>query len=369
MEDTNASSVRLPQAMCDRRQQLEWAPPTWMGDVCEAILHKPYCHLRLLGSHNSGSYAITKDSPFSSQAPGIFSRSGVKVLARSMLAKVCADWAKTQSLNILQQLLGGVRYYDLRIVWERARDSFSGRWWIMHTLHSVPLSDAIRDIATFYLSDASRAAEVITLDFQHVYCRADDKGPATASLLADLDPIAPLLIDPRRLNMHSTMKAIWANPCRIFAVFPQYVCDWFDARCASLHSREGSVYSVWHNCNSKQQLLALLTLQSTGADCVPEAASHRLSVMQAVLTIRGGDVVAGVMPNAQRFTVADLAEEVNSDSLKCFAMAHLQKQPAPGVLMLDFVERGSCSVALPQPQNTQVMMAPIQLCVMLNFVA
>ena len=122
-------------------------PSDWVTELYKGRPETLISELILPGTHDSGSYKITADSPPASGAPSLYSRFG----------GVAASWAKTQDKDLGQQLLDGIRYLDLRI------DEYEGELVLIHGLVSCPLKAELLGVRDFA---KKHPKEPVVLDIQ-----------------------------------------------------------------------------------------------------------------------------------------------------------------------------------------------------------
>ena len=97
------------------------------------------------GTHNSGTYKITKKSKLAPLERKIF----------KLAKKTVARWGKTQKHNIFTQLTHGIRHIDLRV--QRDKKTFV----IVHGLISVPLLSILNDLKKWALK---RPKEIVFIE-------------------------------------------------------------------------------------------------------------------------------------------------------------------------------------------------------------
>ena len=119
----------------------------WVEELFQAQPETRLVDLILPGTHDSGSYAITKASPPAPGAPASYAQVGL----------IAAKWAKTQDQTLEEQLRGGIRYLDLRVA------DFEDRLVLVHGLVSCDLDDALAGVRRF---TAEHPKEPILLDLQ-----------------------------------------------------------------------------------------------------------------------------------------------------------------------------------------------------------
>src|SRR3990167_133211 len=134
----------------------------WMSQIPNDRI---FNQLMIPGTHDSGTYAITKDSKFSlspDDALPIWVEAISNILPPSLVQAITANWSKTQPKSITDQLNAGIRYFDCRV------DLFptDNHFYLSHTLLGVPLADALQQVQEFV---AQHPSEIILLDMNHVF--------------------------------------------------------------------------------------------------------------------------------------------------------------------------------------------------------
>jgi hypothetical protein len=152
---------------------------SWMGTMAKSIQHKMLCRVGLPGTHDSGTFQFKESlgaSPDSDLTMSIQDkleggsdggRRGLlgsigSVINDHILSKVFSSLCKTQHKSIREQLDGGIRYLDLRIV----RHAESGKFYTCHGVYCVDMDDVIREVNDF-LNTNKR--EIVLLDINHLF--------------------------------------------------------------------------------------------------------------------------------------------------------------------------------------------------------
>lgn len=115
----------------------------WMSYFQNKSIHE----LVIPGSHDSFAYDFKILGPNESGMPRI----------ANLFIKL---WAKCQSKTIYEQLLMGIRYFDIRIT------KYNGEYYTIHSLIAIPVNQIIHDILLFI---DTFPTEKIILDFNHLY--------------------------------------------------------------------------------------------------------------------------------------------------------------------------------------------------------
>ncbi|XP_065220121.1 PI-PLC X domain-containing protein 2 [Planococcus citri] len=138
--------------------KLSLANANWMKDLDPRLKDVSICYLAIPGSHDSLSYSITRQNGLSPDAPNI-----AKIFGRflgSFMGRITFNWCVTQSLDIKQQFLFGIRYFDIRT----ARKG--SKLLACHGLYGMEVIDALEEINECL---NEHPEEVVILDFQHIY--------------------------------------------------------------------------------------------------------------------------------------------------------------------------------------------------------
>ena len=126
------------------------------------------------------------------------------------MGEVIYRWSKTQELNITQQLLHGVRYFDLRVAVDK-----NNRARIVHGLLGGELDDILQQFKEFL---QTHAREVVLVDFSNVH-RNKKEGEAVDELIVDkvTKQWSQLLCPPSLVDesLHEARK----KQCQIFVFY------------------------------------------------------------------------------------------------------------------------------------------------------
>ncbi|XP_038222736.1 PI-PLC X domain-containing protein 3 isoform X1 [Zerene cesonia] len=134
----------------------------WMGELPEQIKNVPFIYLAIPGSHDSMTYGITRSSGLAPDAEPVLKR--LYPLFKGTILR----WTITQSIDAYQQLLIGIRYFDLRLATKTGEE----RFYFTHGVYAGEITEPLHQIKQFA---TSHPGEVIILDLQHFYgFTADD---------------------------------------------------------------------------------------------------------------------------------------------------------------------------------------------------
>ncbi|CAH1388745.1 unnamed protein product [Nezara viridula] len=118
--------------------------PTWMNDIRNDIENLSLGDIFIPGTHDSASYVISKTA---------------------YLENILQKYVYTQDVSVLEQLMMGVRYLDLRIgFYNHTLGEPPFNWWCNHDFMPVqPLSGVFKQIKQFVIN----TNEIVIVDFHH----------------------------------------------------------------------------------------------------------------------------------------------------------------------------------------------------------
>ncbi|XP_057664806.1 PI-PLC X domain-containing protein 3-like [Diorhabda carinulata] len=131
----------------------------WMSLIPQELRRMPIINIAIPGSHDSFTANITSNSDISPDAEEIVKE--LSVLG-PIFKEVIARWSKTQCYLANDQLIRGIRYFDLRTSTKEGTDDL----YIVHTLYSVPIQTCLDEINSFL---DLHPKEVVIMDFQHFF--------------------------------------------------------------------------------------------------------------------------------------------------------------------------------------------------------
>lgn len=285
--------------------------PTWMQDLRNASPSFGNCPLNYLvipGTHDSGTYGITPDSPASPDAPtvltaikeatntpaaallmlipgiGAIAAAAIEIYAKTHIDEITAGWASAQGRTIAQQLRSGIRYLDLRV----SRNN-SGEFWIVHSKYSIPLSQVLDAVATFL---TQQPEEIVLLDFNHFYNCVGYYPELVAAIEASL---GPWMASKLQFSPSSPLNALWSTSARAIVFLhdsnsASYIEP--DATWPRLWSNapDTTISSIWPNTAS------LSALQSKLAGYIQDRPTTGFFILQGILTPDVTTIVEGVLP-------------------------------------------------------------------------
>ena len=217
----------LPPVWGQQEQRPSPDTAAWVGQVFRHRGDTRVVDLILPGSHDAGSFAITKESKAAPGTPAAYTRFG----------SMAAGWARTQEQDLEHQLRGGIRYLDLRIA------HVDGQLVLVHGLVSCPLKGALEGVRRFA---RAHPRELVLLDMQAMPGAASHDG---------LDRLLFGTLGSHLVNLGGEVKAwtlsrIWKTK-RSLVVLSR---DGGFAKRRKAYRKRGDLDSVWANAQDQETL-------------------------------------------------------------------------------------------------------------------
>ncbi|RXG51417.1 PI-PLC X domain-containing protein 3 [Armadillidium vulgare] len=129
---------------------------SWMTNLPLSLRNIPLHHLYIPGSHDSFSYDLQKnavgpDAPFY-----VSCLSPIPCYIKNVFLR----WFTTQNTSVYEQLMHGIRYFDIRVAVKNKK------FYFVHALLGSQLPPLLMEMRKF-LDD--HRGEVVLLDFQHLF--------------------------------------------------------------------------------------------------------------------------------------------------------------------------------------------------------
>lgn len=216
----------------------------WMSN----FQYKSILDLVIPGSHDSFAYNMMITGPNTNNMPKLFNL-------------FINFWSKTQNKTIHEQLMMGIRYFDLRIT------KYNGNFYTIHSLISISLEDVLIPIIEFV---KRYPTEKIILDFNHLYL--EDRNEFKEYIMQRLDGLMIVNSYDNRTKMLNQLDG------SIFVFMSGVSNDYI--------ALTDEISSYWHDTNKIIQLVQ---------DIKNEPISNDLSVCQGILTPIQSDVILGII--------------------------------------------------------------------------
>ncbi|KAL9647266.1 hypothetical protein ABK040_012617 [Willaertia magna] len=124
-------------------------------------------------------------------------------------------WSKSQNCNVLQQLINGIRYFDIRVC---CKKNFGGKvdeLFTCHNLLSEKIENIFKQIKKFIFEISKN--EFIILDFNHFYDMTSDNHEQLIQLIKN--NFDTILIKPNEFKLTDKLSKLWETNKRIFIFY------------------------------------------------------------------------------------------------------------------------------------------------------
>lgn len=287
---------------------------TWMADMARQIATVPLNRVVLPGTHDAGTCDITEESKF---IPNITQEPFLKDLIKahealfsksSLVRRIAAKWAKAQPTSIAQQLVDGIRYFDLRPGYDDEDDRFK----IHHGLFSTNIDDVLQAFKEF---TEQYPQEIIVISFKIFVNMDQDKH---ARLIHDVSTVlGDCLISRKKISTTSTLQDIWNTK-------KQIVCLYGDNNYLKndyLWSYN-TIHTVWPNTTDlsifKQKLTEALTQRPESDANFFDLGCSLTPQIETIVKGQAGEIFGVLLPGRTNAidSLEELAEQANPTVVK-----------------------------------------------------
>ncbi|XP_065643940.1 PI-PLC X domain-containing protein 2 isoform X1 [Hydra vulgaris] len=293
---------------------------TWMSDLPSQIVQKvPINQLAIPGSHDAGAFYLDRKSPICPDEP-----SAIKALGK-YFKNIVIEWSLTQCYPIKQQLILGVRYFDMRTGYLNSKNDF----FFVHGCYGFQMFSLLQVIADFC---EIYPKEVVIVDFQEFH----EFTPKLHEIFAD----NVVKIFKGKLYSYvvgngasSTLQEIWATGKQIIV---RYNND-FSPQSYPEFWASNTLYSPWRNTSSTSKLIKFLD------ERLNEYSAKQLSVFQAILTPQTNDILKGLLCCCcSPHKLSKLDEKLKTPITNWLDKVYTSKMKGVNIFMCDFIANDGC---------------------------
>jgi len=131
------------------------SPVAWITNALHALGNRRLNQITMPGTHNSATYSLNHSSHYAVDQPKL-----VTCPAPWPVSYYIARWSKTQDKSIAEQLRDGVRYFDIRVAYQK-KDFYA-----CHGMLADKISTILETVVEF---SNEFPREPVILDFNHFY--------------------------------------------------------------------------------------------------------------------------------------------------------------------------------------------------------
>ncbi|XP_066248748.1 PI-PLC X domain-containing protein 3-like [Euwallacea similis] len=253
----------------------------WMSQLPEDLKKIPLNYLAIPGTHDSFTADITNSSKVSPDGEDILRA----LESLTIVREVMANWSKTQTFNVVEQLEAGIRFFDLRF----CLNSDDEHLYFCHGLYSTEVRSVLTNISSYLDSHPN---EVVILDCQHFYNFTDTTHSEVIQMLKD--SLGNKLI-PHQSSMSSlTLKNLALVKQQVLVVYRD------DSQSGeSLLWPSDSFPTPWYNTMNSTYLISKLT---EGLNTRSSSSGY---IGQLLLTPQISDILEGLLTTLKQKCAVD----------------------------------------------------------------
>ncbi|KAG2377673.1 hypothetical protein C9374_009189 [Naegleria lovaniensis] len=197
----------------------------WMAEHYEQLKNKTLNQVLLPGTHDSLTYDINF---YNNRSALMFSNDidsmllklfNLPFVSKPFMYMIMVPWANTQSCHVTQQLMHGIRYFDIRICKDEREPLVQNRFKSCHNYFGSYISEVLEQVVDF-LTNVS-PYEFLVLDFNHFYGMDADDHEFFANYIATT--LNHLLVQPSQFEMQTKLENLWKTSKRIYAFYSENV--------------------------------------------------------------------------------------------------------------------------------------------------
>lgn len=287
-----------------------------MSCLPEEAVTRPLITLAMPGSHDSFAYELRDDCPVANDKSRLVQGVGRLRAFRRMIRR----WATTQRSTVMDQLLAGVRYFDVRLTVPQTSKLDGIR--VVHGLYGDRIEQYLVKVNEF-LEDHPK--EIVILDFNHLY---DFDDVTYNNFLQILQNTFHSKLCPREGDLRKiTLSSMWNTGYQVIAISAN---EKKTNRSTPWMWDSGCIVSPYANVNQINSLFEFLK-RTLKEHC--KEGNNVFYVTQAVLTAKWTDISFHPFSTLEQYCASKCTEET---------VKWIKKYDRPSnfnIIICDFVER------------------------------
>ena len=189
-------------------RELDTPYESWIGDNLPYLANKSLKQLTLPGTHDSASYNLTERYMPNSVSDIMAELIWVADHLYIPIETVIENWAISHDRTISQQLMEGIRYFDIRAGW----DNETQTWRAFHLLIGNSIETILTDIKSFL---DSHPYEILIIEISHFDGEPSDEN--IQHLQNTILQIFQNMLIPSYFPLSSSLETILSNNYRVLA--------------------------------------------------------------------------------------------------------------------------------------------------------
>ena len=289
----------------------------WMADQERLIQQRRLSDIFIPGSHDSATYRL--EQKFGKNQDMTSKLNVLRYfLVGFAVTKIAEKWAKAQDLSIYDQLLNGVRYLDLRIIFRDSKKKF----YTVHGLYGPSLDSILQQIARFL---TEHPKEILIIQVGDLGYMPKGKNSHIDLVNQLRQSLGQWLVPNNSVALNKSIQELWKTNQRIVLIYN----DSLVATEPDLFPRK-FINSYWANSDNPRDLKTSLdgNLKNRGQQ------DGVFYVIQAQMTPGTETIKRSFKPFYRGYkSLKDMAVAVDREFPKWLAdWSHFQ----PSIIMTDF---------------------------------
>ncbi|XP_054163437.1 PI-PLC X domain-containing protein 3-like [Oppia nitens] len=295
----------------------------WMTNISTKLQDIAIWKLTIPGSHDSGSYGLDIDLGISPDRPDLENSFWVN-LCKCFSLPTIHRWTKTQTLDVTNQLLAGIRYIDLRI----ASKVDDNNYYFCHGLYGPQVDNILQEINAFLEMNPQ---EIVFIDFQHFYKLSDEDHKQLIGKIMSIFDHKLVPYSSQTMMDKITLKYLWQRRQQVFVYYRNESARMeaptlWPSRCLP---------NPWANTMSREKLTKFLDFH------IADRPLNNMYVTQAILTPSNSYVGLHFFSSLE----TDLADICNI-RINEWMNGKSAGAKGPNIVMSDFIEWSNYEIPL-----------------------
>lgn len=294
----------------------------WMANLSPGLQRTPIKYLAIPGSHDSGTYSLDKaDENIYVNKYTKYLQEANNISGKGALNTVVYRWSKTQNLNFSQQLLLGVRYFDIRIAMD---DNGNAR--VVHGLFGASLESILLQIKNFL---SLHQKEVVLLDISNIHRNKNEEILLENAIIRDIFNTFNSTLCKAKLVDKSLLN-VWKSNCQVFFFYGPQTNKTYGGRAPYVFPK-ALIWSPFEYKPFAQPSQWIKFLNQTYR--MPSSHFH---VVQGIMQPHWVEIVAGGMSNSA--TLKDWVSDQASSELVKWLNGKRNGKDGVKIVIADFIE-------------------------------
>jgi hypothetical protein len=294
----------------------------WMGESISKIGDKSLKQLTLPGSHDSGAYNLTNEIMADAEPANLETLLWVSEKLEISASNVIRNWAVSQKWSIYDQLVGGIRYLDLRAGW----DNSTHTWRAYHLLMGNLIEDLLIEVRDFL---DSHNKEIVILEISHFEGFPTDRD--IIELQQMITSIFRGILIPTSSSIYTTINALISQNTRLLIAIEEIPINTTEIWSLDI------LYNTYANTPDLREMIAY----NDGAVNTYMSGKHasELYKISWTLTPNSTTILSSILP-WEPYTLLQLASSANKEFLKYWETQKRRGNKLGDIVMFDRFELG-----------------------------